>query len=38
MDTLTLIPGTLTLQQLRTVFRQHVSLSLDGSAKAAIQA
>ncbi len=38
MDTLTLIPGTLTLQQLRTVFRQHVSLSLDDSAKAAIQA
>ena len=37
MDTLTLIPGTLTLQQLRTVFRQHVSLSLDDSAKAAIQ-
>ena len=38
MDTLTLIPGTLTLQQLRTVFRQHVSLSLDDKAKAAIQA
>lgn len=38
MDTLTLIPGTLTLKQLRTVFRQHVSLSLDDSAKAAIQA
>ena len=38
MNTLTLIPGTLTLQQLRTVFRQHVSLSLDDSAKAAIQA
>ena len=38
MDTLTLIPGTLTLQQLRTVFRQHVSLSLDDSVKAAIQA
>ena len=38
MDTLTLIPGTLTLQQLRTVFRQHVSLSLDDSAKAAIEA
>lgn len=38
MDTLTLIPGTLTLSQLRTVFRQHVSLSLDDSAKAAIQA
>ena len=37
MDTLTLIPGTLTLQQLRTVFRQHISLSLDDSAKAAIQ-
>ena len=38
MDTLTLIPGTLTLSQLRTVYRQHVSLSLDDSAKAAIQA
>lgn len=38
MDTLTLVPGTLTLKQLRTVFRQHVSLSLDDSAKAAIQA
>jgi len=38
MDTLTLVPGTLTLQQLRTVFRQHVSLSLDDKAKAAIQA
>ncbi len=37
MDTLTLIPGTLTLKQLRTVFRQHVSLSLDDSAKVAIQ-
>ncbi len=38
MDALTLIPGTLTLQQLRTVFRHHVSLSLDDSAKAAILA
>ena len=38
MDALTLIPGTLTLQQLRTVFRHHVSLSLDDSAKEAIQA
>lgn len=38
MDALTLIPGTLTLSQLRTVFRNHVSLSLDDSAKAAVQA
>ncbi|TPV62218.1 histidine ammonia-lyase [Aestuariibacter sp. GS-14] len=38
MKSLTLIPGTLTLEQLRTVFREHVELALDDSAKAGIQA
>lgn len=36
--TLTLIPGTLTLSQLRDVHRQHVHLALDESAKPAINA
>jgi len=36
--TLTLIPGTLTLSQLREVHRQHVHLALDESAKPAINA
>ncbi|MFS1702426.1 histidine ammonia-lyase [Alteromonas sp. AMM-1] len=38
MKSLTLIPGTLTLEQLRTVFREHVELALDDSAKTGIQA
>lgn len=36
--TLTLIPGTLTLSQLRDVHRQHMHLVLDESAKPAINA
>ena len=37
-STLNLIPGTLTLSQLREVHRHHVHLTLDDSAKAGINA
>lgn len=37
-STLTLIPGTLTLSQLREVHRHHVHLTLDENAKPAIHA
>ena len=36
MNALTLTPGSLTLKQLRNVWRQPVTLSLDESAHAAI--
>lgn len=38
LSTLNLIPGTLTLSQLREVHRHHVHLTLDDSAKAGINA
>ena len=36
MNALTLTPGSLTLKQLRNVWRKPVTLSLDASAHAAI--
>ena len=38
LSTLNLIPGTLTLSQLREVHRHHIHLTLDDSAKAGINA